>query len=111
MVYFRFWLILLKNSVLAVNEKILAPQADLVNLDGGIDFSCKLTARQLTLAGTRMVLHILSEWYLAENQRFGILEFFNRIGCKRTFGELKTALRIVAVLCPTNCYLPAFTSD
>jgi hypothetical protein len=27
-----------------------------------------------------MVLNILSEWYLAENQRFRILEFFNRIG-------------------------------
>jgi hypothetical protein len=27
-----------------------------------------------------MVLNILSECYLAENQRFGILEFFNRIG-------------------------------
>jgi hypothetical protein len=29
----RVWPILLKNSVLAVNEKTLAPQADLVNLD------------------------------------------------------------------------------
>jgi hypothetical protein len=27
-----YWPIVLKNSVLAVNEKILGPQADLVNL-------------------------------------------------------------------------------
>jgi hypothetical protein len=27
-----------------------------------------------------MVLNILSEWHLAKNQRFGILEFFNKIG-------------------------------
>jgi len=48
-------------------------------------FSLKLTVRQLTLAGTRMVLNIPNEWYLAENQRFGILEFFNRIGQLRKF--------------------------
>jgi hypothetical protein len=59
---------------------------------GGIDFSRKLTARQLTLAGKRMVLNILSEWYLAENQRFGILEFFNRIGRELTFVTTKMML-------------------
>jgi hypothetical protein len=36
-----------------------------------------------------MALNILSEWYLAENQRFGILEFFNRIGRNRLFVLLK----------------------
>jgi len=35
-----------------------------------------------------MLLNIPSEWYLAENQRFGILEFFNRIGQQRKFTEL-----------------------
>jgi hypothetical protein len=40
-----------------------------------MDFSRKLTARQLTLAGTRMVLNTLSEWHLAENRRFGIWSF------------------------------------
>jgi hypothetical protein len=35
-----------------------------------------------------MVLNFLSEWYLAENQRFGILEFFNRIGQKQSFRHL-----------------------
>jgi hypothetical protein len=32
-----------------------------------------------------MVLNILGDWYLAENQSLGNLEFFNRIGQKPTF--------------------------
>jgi hypothetical protein len=36
--------------------------------------------KQLAQPGTRNVLDFPNDWYLAENQRFGILEFFNRIG-------------------------------
>jgi hypothetical protein len=44
-----------------------------------------------------MVLNILSEWYLAGNQRFGILEFFNRIGQER---PLRFGRNLSAILCP-----------
>jgi hypothetical protein len=44
-----------------------------------------------------MVLNILSEWYLAENQRFGILEFFNRIGRKCQFAILPDDCQLYGV--------------
>jgi hypothetical protein len=39
-----------------------------------------------------MVLNILGDWYLAENQRLGNLEFFNRIGREPTFVTTKMML-------------------
>jgi hypothetical protein len=47
-----------------------------------------------------MVLNILSEWYLAESQRFGILEFFNTIGHLQLVSRL-TYERPVAATCYT----------
>ena len=50
---------------------------------GGTDFIQKLAVKQLVQPGKRNVSGFPSEWYFAENQRIGNLEFFNTIGQKR----------------------------
>jgi len=41
--------------------------------------------KQLVQPSTRNVLDLTGDWYFAENQRLGNLEFFNRIGQLQTF--------------------------
>ena len=43
--------------------------------------------KHLAQPGTRNALDFLNDWYLAENQRFRNLEFFNRIGQLRSFEQ------------------------
>ena len=50
-----------------------------------MDLARKFVVEQLAQPGARNVLDLPVDWYLAENQRFGNMEFFNRIGQKPTF--------------------------
>jgi hypothetical protein len=50
-----------------------------------MDLARKFVVEQLAQPGARNVLDLPVDWYLAENQRFGNMEFFNRIGHERNF--------------------------
>ena len=79
---FSAWAISCNNTLTQSKESPL--NESIVNPD--------VFAKQLVQPGTRNVLDLTGDWYLAENQRLGNLEFFNRIGRERKFITTKTML-------------------